>query len=74
MSQMKIKCPECGNDLGEPINCDINSIGWNCWNCNIKIYKETDWNDWWNNLDDNTKESHLNFMNYGKLILSGNRE
>ena len=39
----KIKCPECGEDLGEPISVDLNTEGWVCIPCNIKIYKEIKW-------------------------------
>jgi len=35
-----MRCPECDKDLGEPISCDLNSVGWHCLNCKIKIYKE----------------------------------
>ena len=35
-----MKCPQCGKDLGIATNCDMNSIGWCCTDCKIKIYKE----------------------------------
>lgn len=35
----RIRCPECKKDLGEAISCDLNTIGWYCIPCNIKIYK-----------------------------------
>jgi len=37
---MKIKCPECGKELGEHTQVDMNRIGWVCIKCDIKIYKE----------------------------------
>jgi len=35
-----IKCPICVKDLETHTHCDINSIGWSCDKCKIKIYKE----------------------------------
>ena len=35
-----MKCPGCGKDLGTAISCDLNSVGWSCSECRIKIYKE----------------------------------
>ena len=37
--QMTMKCPECGKDLGQHTSVDIDRIGWNCSDCQIKVYK-----------------------------------
>ena len=36
---MQMYCPECGCYLGYPIDIDLDTIGWNCLNCEIKIHK-----------------------------------
>lgn len=35
-------CPECHEDLGEPIDVDLYRIGWHCSKCKVKVYKEID--------------------------------
>jgi len=35
-----MKCPKCNTELGEGSYVDINTIGWCCSNCNMKIYEE----------------------------------
>jgi len=39
---VRMKCPICKKDLGEETECDINTVGWNCNKCNIRIYKDTE--------------------------------
>ena len=35
-----MKCPECNKNLGKGSSVDLNSIGWVCNECGIKVYKE----------------------------------
>ena len=37
---MLLTCPKCKCDLGEPTDVDLNTVGWCCTKCNIKIYME----------------------------------
>lgn len=39
LQENKIRCPNCNKILKEN-EVDINTIGWNCSNCKIKIYRE----------------------------------
>jgi len=35
-----IHCPRCMNDLGEPTEVDLNSVGYHCSKCKIQVYEE----------------------------------
>ena len=35
---IEVKCPFCGQNLGISTKCDIDSVGWCCDKCNVKIY------------------------------------
>ena len=32
-------CPECDMDMGDPTTIDLNTLGWGCSKCNIKVTK-----------------------------------
>ena len=34
-------CPKCKDDLGEGSSVDLNTWGWCCSKCKIKIYEES---------------------------------
>jgi len=36
----EVLCPKCFKGLGKPTEVDLNTIGWHCSDCGIKIYKE----------------------------------
>jgi len=40
LEHIDLRCPICNKKLGEPSQIDINRLGWCCFHCNIKIYKE----------------------------------
>jgi DNA-directed RNA polymerase subunit RPC12/RpoP len=40
LEKKQFKCPQCKKDMGEPIDVDHKTMGWDCKNCKIKVYKE----------------------------------
>lgn len=46
LEEQPVLCPFCGLDLGEPVEIDLNTLGWLCTNhhkVQIKVLKEKIW-------------------------------
>lgn len=40
LEEIAVRCPFCGEDMGEPTQDTIDRIAWGCTACKVKLYKE----------------------------------